>query len=208
VSRIRRTTIFLSALNLALGMLVFWIWKTGQQRVQEPTKLAVNPLSLPDLGAVNSTPMHSVDVATIRDQAVFYIARAFYQPPPASTEVPAPIYDLAGTMRLSDGKRLAFVKRRSDRVSRTVHVGDDLDGWKVRLVEPERVLLEQGERVAELTDAKPAYGTGLIRQPASPRIAQTGLRILGGTGPQAARMITSQTVRESRTFHPPPQAGK
>jgi hypothetical protein len=208
VSHIRRATVFLTMLNLALGMLVFWIWTTGQQRVQEPTTSPANPLSLPDLGALNSTPMHSVDVATIRDQAVFYVARAFYQPPPASTEIPAPDYELAGTMRLSDGKRLAFVKRRSDHVNRTMHVGDDLDGWKVRLVESERVLLERGEQVAELTDNKPAYGTGLIRQPASPKIAQTGLRILGGTGPQAARITTSSAVRESRTFHPPPQAGK
>jgi hypothetical protein len=148
-----------------------------------------------------------VDVNTIRDQAAFYTNRAFYRPPAASVEVPAPDYEMAGTLGLAPSKRVAFVRKRSDHSSKTLHVGDDLDGWRVTAIEPDRVILALNEQVAELRNSS-GNGTasGLIRGPAAPHIAQTGTRVLGTTGViQLGSMPGSQAAR---IYRPPPGQGK
>jgi len=48
----------------------------------------------------------------IRDQAVFYATRSFYQPPATLVEVPPPDYEMAGTLRLTDGSELRLSARR------------------------------------------------------------------------------------------------
>jgi hypothetical protein len=207
MQRLRITTISLALLNVALALGVALLWKQGQTRVLEPATLVVPPLPLPDLAALNSIPMSSVDVATIRNQAVFYASRSFYQPAPAPVEVASPEYEMAGTLRLSDGKRIAFVRRKADRSSRTLHLGDNLDGWRVQIIDADRIVLGYNEQTAELRSNTVAGVSGLIRGPSAPPTAQTGIRVLGAAGSGAPRAAGQGSV-EARTYHPPPQVGK
>jgi hypothetical protein len=209
VKRLRLTTLLLLLLNGVLGVSVVVLWTRGEKRVTEPARLSVPPLALPDMTALSSVPMPSVDIAGIREQAVFYASRAFYRPPAAPTQVPAPEYDISGTLRLADGKRIAFVKRKADQSSRTLHVGDDLEGWHVQLIDADRIVLDRNEQSAELRSGAAGVGTaGLIRGPGAPRALQTGIRVLGATGPGALPLPALGAARDARLFRPPPPAGK
>lgn len=201
---IRLTTVLLTLLNGGLAVLVSFLWNGGQARVREPANLAVSPLTLPDLADLNSTSMRGVDVAAIRDQALFHAHRSFYRPPQPSLEIPPPEYVLAGTMGLQDGKRVAFVKKRADQSTRTIHVGDDLDGWRVQLVETARVVVARDAQSAELLDARGDLAHGLIRGASSPRVTETGLRVLGGTASGTSHTSVSSVSAEARTYRPPP----
>jgi hypothetical protein len=194
MKRLRLTTVLLVLLNVALAVCVALLWNRGQQRVTEPARLNIPPLELPDLAALNSVPMPSVEVGTIREQAVFYASRAFYTPPVAAVSVPAPEYDISGTLRLPDGKRIAFVKKKADQSGRTLHIGDDLEGWRV------------SEQSVELRTAAGAGVSGLIRGQGTARTVQTGNRILGGAGTGAPQSTVQG--REARLYRPPPAVGK
>ena len=208
MQRLRITTISLTLLNVALALCVVLLWTHGQARVMEPAALIAPPLPLPDLTAVNSIPMPSVDTVTIRERAVFYASRSFYQPPPTPVEVAVPEYDMAGTLRLSDGKRIAFVKSKADRSSRTLHLGDDLEGWRVQTIEPDRIVLDRNEQTTELHSNTVTAVSGLIRGVGAPRTAQTGIRVLGVTGPGAPRSAGQAVSVQARTYRPPPSVGK
>jgi len=203
--RFRVTTALLTLLNVALALFVVLLWNRGQARVSEPAMLIAPTLPLPDLAALNSVPMPSVNVATIRDQAVFYSNRAFYQPPPVPTEVPAPEYEMAGSLRLANGKRIAFVTSKADRSTRTLHVGDDLEGWHVQGIDPDRIVLDRNEQSTELRGKTATSASGLVRGPGAPRLVQTGVHLLGATG-QGARPVAGQySSLGPRAFHPPPR---
>jgi hypothetical protein len=207
MKRVRITTAFLVLLNAALAASVVLLWIRGQQRVSEPDHLNIPPLSLPDLAALNSVQMASVDVNTIRDQSAFYTNRVFYRPPAVSVEVAAPDYEMAGTLGLAPGKRVAFVKKRADHTSKTLHVGDDLEGWRVTAIEPDRVILVLNEQMAELRNgAGGGIASGLIRGPTAPHIAQTGIRVLGTTG--ATQLGSTTGSHDARIYRPPPSQDK
>jgi hypothetical protein len=207
MKRLRITTISLTLLNVTLALGVVLLWRHGQARVMEPATLVVPPLALPDLAALNSIPMPSVDVATIRGQAVFYASRSFYQPPPVPVEVATPDYEMAGTLRLSDGKRIAFVKRKADRISLTLHLGDDLEGWRVHIIESDRIVLDHNEQTTELRSNTVTGISGLIRGASAPPTAQTGIRVLGTARSGAARAAGQASV-EARTYQPPARVDK
>jgi hypothetical protein len=200
----RLTTLLLLVLNGGLAALVAFLWDSGQARVREPEHLVVKPLTLPDLADLSSTPLRGVDIAAIRDRAVFHVRRSFYQPPPPSLEIPPPQYELAGTLGLRDGKRVAFVKRKSDQGSLTLHVGEDLDGWHVQDIQPTRVIVVRDSQQSELSQPNAGHDPGIIRGVSTPRIAQSGPRVLSGTGPGIPRMAGTSVSTEARTYRPPP----
>lgn len=209
---IRVATILLVMANVGLALLVVLLWKRGQARVSEPAVVSAQPGSLPDLAVLNSVPTRSVDVTTIRDQSVFYATRAFYRPPATPVEVPPPEYEMAGSLRLANGKRIAFAKRKADQSSRTLHVDDDLEGWRVTLIEPDRIVLTQNEQSAELyaRARSGAASSGLIRGANAPRAIQSGIpiqsgvRVLGGGGSGSMRQGDTTTSGQPRLFHPLP----
>jgi hypothetical protein len=203
VATSRLRTVLLALTNGSLIVLLGFLWNNGQRRVHEPQNLTVHSLAAPDLAMLNAPAAPSLNVAAIRDQAVFHSRRSFYQPPPPSQIIPTPDYDLAGTMDLPQGKRIAFVKKKSDQSSRTLHIGDDLDGWHVQLIESSRVVVVRDEQTAELKGTGSPSSNGLVRGPASPRVAQTGVRMLGAQGP--GHSIASKSAwTEARTYRPPP----
>jgi len=206
--RLGLVSLILISANLAVGSLAVWTWHRGQKQISEPADLMVSPLSLPDLAALNSTPMHAVEVSAIRDQAVFYSVRSFYQPAPANVEVPAPAYELAGTLKLPNGKHLAFLKNSADRHTRTVHPGDDLEGWRVQSIEPGRVMIQHGEQVADLSTQKSNTKVGLITTPLRLKPATAGSRVLGGSNSKVARLGAPDMSPQPRLFQPPFSPGK
>jgi hypothetical protein len=194
MKKVGMTSLLLVAVNVAMACIVTLVWKRGEERVVEPDNMRVPVLELPDLSAMNSIPMVSVDVIGIREQAVFYSSRTFYVPPTAPVLVPPPDYEFNGTLRLPEGKRTAFVKRRGDSVSRVLHVGDDLDGWHVHGIEADRVALDLDGRTAELTSTRGgSFTPGLIR-------TTSAVRPAGISGLQSA---TQSAGTEARFYRPP-----
>ena len=204
MTKINLTTASLALLNSCLIALTVFAWRNGQQRVREPAQLSIPTLPFPDLTASKTTSMPSVDVAAIRDQAVFHNRRSFYQPPPPSEAIPTPDYDFAGSMGLPQGNRVAFVKRKSDQSSRTVHVGDDLDGWRVQLIDTARILVVRDAQHYELKAASTAGTSGLIRGSTNPSIAQSGIRVLTGQVTSNSRVLNTSMPTQARTYRPPP----
>lgn len=184
--RIRLTTVSVALLNAGLVAALVGTWKIGERRVHEPEVLRIHLLAMPDMSALNGAPGADINMAAIRDQAVFHNRRSFYQPP--SLAIPPPDYELAGTMDLRDGKRIAFVKKRADQSSRTLHVGDDLEGWRVQSIEVTKVLATRDDQHIEVTGKAVTTSSGLIPGGQSTSVAHSGIRTLDkhGTNPSSS----------------------
>jgi hypothetical protein len=204
-------TVFLGVVNAALLVMLGVIWHRGEERIGEPSSLPVHELAAPDLQALNGAPAPALNAVALRDQAVFYSRRMFYQPPPPVEAVPVPDYALAGTMALPQGKRIAFVKRKSDQTSRTLHVGDDLDGWHVDAIEASRVVIVRADQRIDLPAAGAAPSVSLLHPGTAPPpvvgLAGTPrgatIRVLGAPGAMNGSMH-KPVLTEARTFRPPP----
>lgn len=203
MARIRPNTLFLVIVNVGLLALLIVVWRSGQAQVHAPEKITVHRLELPDLSALNAAALPPPDFAAIRDDAVFHSRRSFYRPPAPSEVIPTPEYELAGSMSLPQGKHVAFVKKKSDHSNRTLHIGDDLDGWRVDEIESTRVLLVRDDQHYELTSAVAAAATGLLRAGASPAVIASGPRVLGSSGARTYPLPHVETT--ARTYRPPPQ---
>ena len=203
-------TVFLGLLNACLLVLMGVIWHSGQMRVGEPNTLPVHELAAPDLTILSTAPAPAINVLEIRDLAVFYSRRVFYRPPPPSESGPMPDYEFAGTMGLPQSKRIAFVKKKSDQTSRTLHVGDDLDGWRVDSIDVNRVSLVRAEQRIDLPAAGAGSSAGLLRSGTVPAgnelpVAHSlaGIRVLGSAA-TASSTARKPVLTEARTFRPPP----
>jgi hypothetical protein len=203
VGKFHLETILLSTLSGGLLVLLALVWHWGQNRVHEPQRLAVRNLAPPDLSVLDSTPRANIDVAAIRDNAVFHTQRTYFLPLPASQPIAPPEYEFAGSMSLPQGKRVAYIKKKSDRSSRTVHVGDDLDGWQVELIDGSRVVIAHDSQRVEIKANAVALESGLVHSAVTSHIAQSGIQVIGGQGPVPLRPSPAQ-VSVARTFTPPP----
>jgi hypothetical protein len=199
---IRLRTVLLATLSSSLLVLLIVIWRWGQERVHAPEHLSARHLAPPDLSVLNAIAAPTVDVAAIRDNAVFYAHRVFFKAPQPGQSIPAPEYDFAGSIGLPQGKRVAFVKRKSDKSNRTIHVGDDLDGWHVESIDAQRVVIVRDDQRVELKSASDSSGSGLVRGTVTPYVAQSGMRTIGGG---TAEVHPPQAVTHAaRIYQPPP----
>lgn len=203
LTRPRLTTIALVLLNGGLLALVVFAWRDGQKRVREPADVVAASISPPDLKALQATRLQNIDIVAIRDQAVFHSRRLFYQPPPPSRVIPTPDYDLAGTMGLPQGRRVAFVKKKSDQSSRTLHVGDDLEGWHVQLIELTRVVMVRDAERCELKSGNGQSGVGLIRGAPIARVVNSATRVLDGRGAARSAASIPSASDQARIYQPP-----
>jgi hypothetical protein len=203
---LRLSTLCLALLNATLLALTISIFRTGQQRVHEPDNVPVHSLAFPDLAVMNAPSAAGIDMTAMREEAVFYSRRTFYHPPAQSQAVSTPDYDLAGVMSLPKGKWLAFVKRRSDQSNRTLHEGDDLEGWRIESIGSGRILIAHGEQRSELKSATPQapQGQGLVRAAVTARGVQSGPRTLGSSGASTYPLPPPQTSTTTQTYQPPP----
>jgi hypothetical protein len=200
--KVRLTTILLSTLCSCLLVLLIVIARWGQERVHAPEHLTARHLAQPDLALFNGVASPSIDMIAIRDNAVFYAHRTFFQPPPPGQSVPVPDYDFAGSIGLPQGKRVAFVKKKSDKTNRTVHVGDDLDGWRVESIDSQRVVIVRDSQKMELKSANESAVSGLVHGTVTPYVAQSGMRTIGGS--TAAVHPPQALTHVPRTYQPPP----
>jgi len=200
--KIRWTSILLAMLSGGLLVLLVMIWRWGEARVHAPEHLTARHLAQPDLTILNAVAAPNIDVTAIRDNAVFYAHRAFFQAPIPGQSVPVPEYGFAGSIGLPQGKSVAFVKKKSDKSNRTVHVGDDLDGWRVESIDAQRVVIVRDSQKIELKSANESPGPGLVRGTVTPYVAQSGIRTIGGG---TATVHPPQAVTHAaRTYQPPP----
>jgi hypothetical protein len=199
--KVRLTTLMLCLLSGGLLGLLVTVVRWGEGRVHAPEHLTARHLTPPDLAMLNAVAPPTIDVSAIRDNAVFYAHRAFFQPAPPGQSIPVPDYDFAGSIGLPQGKRVAFVKKKSDKTNRTVHVGDDLDGWRVESIDTLQVVIMRDEQKVELKSASES-GSGLVHGTVTPFVAQSGLRTIGGgtTAPHPPQAVG----HEARTYQPPP----
>jgi hypothetical protein len=199
--KLRLTTMLLSILSGSLLILLLMVVHWGEGRVHAPERLTTRHLSSPDLALLNAAAAPSVDLAAIRDNAVFYSHRTFFQPPPPGQTIPVPEYEFAGSIGLPQGKRVAFVKKKSDKTNRTVHVGDDLDGWHVETIDAQQVVITRDTQKVELKAANES-GSGLVHGTVTPYVAQSGMRTIGGGAavPHPPQAVT----HAARTYQPPP----
>jgi hypothetical protein len=200
--KIRITTVLLSIVSAGLIVLLVVVARWGQERVHQPEHLADRHLAQPDLSVLNPNAAPNIDLVAVRDNAVFYAHRAFFQPPPPGQSIPVPEYNFAGSIGLPQGKRLAFVQKKSDKSSRTVHVGDDLDGWRVESIDAQRVVIARDTQKMELKSANESPGSGLVHGTVTSYVAQSGLRTIGGGTP--AVHPPQAVTHAARTYQPPP----
>ena len=194
-------TLMLAVVDASLGGLLIYCWHTGQIHVEEPNAVKIHALALPDLAILQSSTSTVADFAAIRDQALFHNRRSFYQPPAPSEVIAPPDYELSGTMDVRDGKRIAFVKKRSDQSSRTLHVGDDLDGWRVQTIDATRMVVMRDDQRVEVAGKLTAPGLGLTRGSAA-HVARSDLHALGGQG---LSPLPAAPSTEARLYRPPPK---
>jgi hypothetical protein len=197
------TTPVLCLLNIGLLIFLIIAVRWGEERVHAPENLTARHLAESDLSLINAVASPTIDVTSIRDNAVFYAHRAFFQPLPPGQSIPVPEYDFAGSIGLPQGKRVAFVKKKSDKSNRTVHVGDDLDGWRVESIDAQEVVIVKDTQKIQLKSASESSGSGLVRGgTVTPYVAQSGMKTIGGGNP-TPRPAQAAT-REARTYQPPP----
>ena len=70
------------------------------------------------------------------------------------------------------------MKAKSDHASRMLHLGDDLEGWRVEGIEPTKVVLVRDDHRTELTTTA-APMVGLIHGTPVAHVAQTTPHVLG-----------------------------
>lgn len=202
-----KTRVLLIAGNLVLGALVVLaLWRGNQA----DKVLAIKPVTI----AVQDFPVefrHDVnDFTVIRTRALFYSTREFYiAPDPALVvpTVPKPNYRLTGTLLTPQKITVALLSPEGGGLARKVIVGDELDGWRVKSVEPARVVVELGADQFEIAASKHVGGIGMLVKPltrSSQASSLVGVRTLGSGGIASAD-VTSRGVliSEPRLYRPP-----
>jgi hypothetical protein len=109
----------------------------------------------------------------LQSEAVFHKSRSFYVTPPSpSAQHPPPDYRFAGLMALPNRPPSAVLLNNQSNARVRVTAGDQLDGWSVAEVSAKRVLLQLGERTAEISATASAGSSGMVRVLGSARASQ------------------------------------
>ncbi len=174
-------TLALSGVLVAAAGWTVWRLTQGTQ-VQQ--LLATRPVSLSWTKPESTPASQQADLAALKSGPLMYPARAFYSAPPQPLVVapPVPSYRLAGTLMAPGKPKRALLQSISDGTSRRVKEGDDLDGWKVQVVEVNRVTLTHGAQQTEIARASQSGGGGLVRASLATRGAPATVPENGAAG--------------------------
>jgi hypothetical protein len=125
----------------------------------EPTK--VRRASEPTVEAAVSRP---AEYPAIAAHPLFYPTRKPWTPPPApEPEAPPPVvtapsplndYTLVGVV-VSGNLRSAFVKAQANKIL-TLSEGQEVEGWTLKEITPERLYFSAGDATYEMTGRKPS----------------------------------------------------
>jgi hypothetical protein len=159
--------------------------------------------------AVDVPAAASID--SIQARAIFHQPRNFYvAPPPAVAEPPPPDYRLAGFMTVA-GKQSATLIHSQSGARVRVGSGDQVEGWIVAAIQPGKVILQSGSRMAEIISGSRSRGGGVtvtgaqaanVGAPAN----RGGVRVIGNASPGAPRSQSSSTDslnQGPRVYRPP-----
>ncbi len=157
----------------------------------------------------------SPDLAAIQTQPLMYATRTFYVAPRADAvpaAPPLPDYRFAGALVVPNKPAVALLGRQGG-ATRRVHVGDDVDGWKVHAVEGRRVVLQWQDQQREIAVQAAPASVGLRRVPMQrQRVASSGIQTLGAPGktgtnvtsPSPGVVFGGPAVNMPRLYSPPP----
>ena len=98
-----------------------------------------------------------VSYAAIVERPLFAASRRPSPPAPEEPEEPEPdqaeahawSFILSGVV-ISNDQRMALLQRLSDGSTVRLRVGQEIDGWRIEAIEPDRVVLRQGDALEEV----------------------------------------------------------
>lgn len=202
---LRRAILILAIVGFAVAIIVQVRSGTevAQVRAVKPAELALSLLA-------DETAEAPPDVALIERRPLFHASRAFYAPPPPDAlpaTPPIPDYRLVGTFRMPNRPAVATLAQSGSAAVLRVRAGDVMEGWTVRAVEAQRVVLQFESTEHVITSGAGAASSGLrvvVADAAPPSAASSGLRVLGAGGPASTMRVTPMTRDKPRLYRPPP----
>lgn len=202
--RIPVLTLLLCGLNLLLLAAVSWRALEGSKR----DELVQSAGHAPQITALDLSLPSVPDVSVIQAQAIFYKTRAFYVAPVAPVVQQAvPDLRLAGYMSIPNQPSAALLVKPQSGARTTVRVGDQLEGWAVAEIGPRRVVLQLGDRRAEITNSSGSTASGMTTSAmsSSSPASAGGIRVLSGVGSSAAEIGRPSTPLNNapRLYRPP-----
>jgi hypothetical protein len=202
--RLPLPTVLLAGVTVAMGAAVL-IVAMGGTRANE--LLATNARVSAPLNLDLAARPRSADLAAMRAQPLLHASRAFYVAPApagAPTAPPRPDYRLAGTLILPRKPAVALLTNRAGGTSKRVKPGDELEGWRVQVVDRRFVTLSYRDERFDITASQAPLSAGLKRVPIQrQRVAARGIQSLSATG-TASRSMSSPITDTPRLYRPPP----
>jgi hypothetical protein len=200
--------LLLIVVNGCLLTALGWRLTEGSQRAdllqtkERAPDVTFDAVDVPGTGAFDS----------IQTRAIFHQSRSFYvAPPPQVVEQPPPDYRLAGSMSVA-GRQSAVLINAQTGARLRVGMGDQVDGWTVAAIQPGRVTLQSGARVAEITPSSKAQGGGGVtvtsaQATAVPSSNTNGVRLLGNAplGAPRPQSVSSSTLDQAPRLYRPPR---
>ena len=196
--------LLLIVVNACLLATLGWRLLDGSERealLQVEARAADVTFAAVDVPAVGS-------IDSIQARAVFHQSRSFYvAPPPQVVEQPSPDYRLAGSMSVAGKQSAVLINGAGARIR--IGAGDQVDGWTVAAIQPGKVTLQLGDRVAEITPTSKAQGGGVTVTGAQAAVVApigTGVRVLGNAplgAPRPSSTSGSSLNQAPRAYRPP-----
>jgi general secretion pathway protein N len=165
---------WLLGITVVLAGLALWDWSSEDAPIEaRPSPTAVTPGRAgartppggpgPAPGATAARPLATLDLERLRDtvkRPLFEKSRRPVEPPsapPPKPVAPAPMVSagppadenaltLLGVVLGSRGRTVALLKRNKGGQTVRAEEGDVVEGWTVKQIEPQRVLLNHGQR--------------------------------------------------------------
>lgn len=212
---VRLPLITVAVVNVAAASLVAVQLWNGSQRDQ---LAGAESMQIPVAGAVHELPAATIFDA-VQAQAVFHKSRSFYVAPQAPVvQQPAPDYRYAGSMSIPNRPASAVLTHNQTSARMKVAVGDQLEGWTVADVRPGKVVVQLGDRMAEITATARGQAGGTASgitmtsgmqlmniQSAAPAPSAGMVRVLGtpGASPGIAPRANAASNEAPRLYRPP-----
>jgi len=205
-------TVLLAVLNVALAWAI-GVQLLGAPRIGEQVQAAAATATAPALPELPAARMPA-SFDGLQAQAVFHKSRSFYLAPASPiAQQPPPDYRMVGLMALPNRPPSAVLLNNQSNVRVRVTVGDQVEGWSVVEVSARSVVVQLGERTAEINSAARLTAGGLVSTPGSQvsaTVAAPGMvRVLGApaTSTQTAAPARTNPPADSapRLYRPPSQ---
>ncbi|HEY2532113.1 MAG TPA: hypothetical protein VGJ20_30005 [Xanthobacteraceae bacterium] len=165
-----------------LAAVVIAIWPSlapAAEADHASLEAAANPLAALSLDHLRATRDRPLFAPTRRPPPVVAVARQVVKP---VITVAPPDVVLVGIVTDQEGARAVVRSNKSGKLIRA-QSGDEIEGWKVTLIEPRRLVLSHDDRSVDLAlFAAPAAGTETAASGTGPSSA--------GIAPAATRQLT------------------